>query len=74
MAIRIIINKILSTIKVLSPLSQFEVTSLLGFNSQLFGVLNFSLTNFGLYILITLGTILAIHYYGDNEFNLVPNK
>ena len=58
----------------LSPLSQFEVTSLLGINSQLLGILNLSLTNFGLYILLTFGTIIAIHYYGDNEFNLVPNK
>ncbi len=59
---------------IFSPLSQFEVTSLLGLNSQLLGILNLSLTNFGLYILLTFGTIIAIHYYGDNEFNLVPNK
>jgi F-type H+-transporting ATPase subunit a len=57
-----------------SPLEQFEVSSLFGLNSQLIGIFNLSITNFALYILFTLTVIIAIHYYGNNEFNLVPNK
>jgi len=61
-------------INLYSPLDQFEVTSLLGFNSELLGIFNLSLTNFGLYILFTLAIVISIHYLGNNEFNLVPNK
>lgn len=59
---------------ILSPLSQFEVTSLLGINAQIIGIVNLCLTNFSLYILLVLFTILGWHFYGDNEFKLIPSK
>jgi F-type H+-transporting ATPase subunit a len=63
-----------STIYILSPLDQFEVTSLIGFNAQILGLFNICLTNFSFYTLLVLVSILGLHFYGDNEYNLVLNK
>ena len=57
-----------------SPLEQFEVTSLLGFNAPILGHLNISLTNLGLYSLLVLSIIVGIHYMANNENKLVPSK
>ena len=62
------------TIFVLSPLDQFEVISLLGINSQLLEIFNICITNYSLYIILTIITVVGLHLYGNNEFNLIPNK
>ena len=59
---------------IMSPLSQFEVLSLIGFNAPILNYLNISLTNLGLYTILVLLTIVGLHTYGDNEFKLIPNK
>lgn len=64
----------MSEILLFSPLSQFEVTNLIGFNAQIIGLINFCLTNYALYIILTIITIVGLHFYGDNESKLVPNK
>ena len=43
-----------------SPLEQFEVTSLIGLNAPIFGYLNTSLTNLGLYTTYTYINYLLI--------------
>ena len=57
-----------------SPLDQFEVTSLLGFNAQILGLFNITLTNFSFYTLLTLIIILGYHIFADNDSNLILNK
>jgi F-type H+-transporting ATPase subunit a len=59
---------------ILSPLSQFEVNSLIGFNAPILGFFNLSLTNLGLYTLFTLLVILGVHIYGNNDSKLIPSK
>lgn len=59
---------------ILSPLSQFEVNSLIGFNAPILGFFNLSLTNLGLYTLLTLFIILGVHIYGNNDSKLIPSK
>jgi F-type H+-transporting ATPase subunit a len=57
-----------------SPLDQFEVLSLIGLKLELLGLENFTLTNHSLYMIFVLTTIIAIHFYGDNQTKIVPNK
>jgi F-type H+-transporting ATPase subunit a len=57
-----------------SPLEQFEVTSLLGLNAPIFGYSNITLTNLGFYSVFVLFIIIGIHYMGNNETKLLPNK
>jgi F-type H+-transporting ATPase subunit a len=59
---------------ILSPLSQFEVTSLIGLNAPILGHLNISLTNLALYACFILLIVVGLHYYGNNESKLIPNK
>ena len=59
---------------IMSPLSQFEVISLIGLNAPILNYLNLSLTNFGLYTVLTLCIVVGLHTYGDNEFKLIPSK
>jgi F-type H+-transporting ATPase subunit a len=59
---------------IFSPLSQFEVLSLIGLNAPILNYLNISLTNLGLYTILVLFTIIGLHTYGDNDFKLIPNK
>lgn len=63
-----------STFIVNSPLDQFEVTSLIGLNAPIFGYLNLTLTNLGLYSLVVLFVVLGLHYFGNNDNALVPSK
>ena len=67
-------KKKMSQILILSPLSQFEVTSLIGLNAPIFGYLNITLTNLGLYASFILLVVIGLHFYGNNDFNLIPNK
>ena len=57
-----------------SPLEQFEVTSLLGFNAPVLGYFNLSLTNLALYSILVLFLIVSIHYMGNNNTKLVPSN
>ena len=57
-----------------SPLEQFEVTNLIGVNAPIFGYLNITLTNLGLYSILVLLLIVGIHYAGNNDIKLVPSK
>lgn len=57
-----------------SPLQQFEVVNLFGLNFPLLGLYNISLTNFGLYSLLVLFLVVSLHYFGDNDSKLIPNK
>jgi len=59
---------------VLSPLSQFEVTSLIGLNVPLLGHLNITLTNLALYACFILLIVVGLHFYGNNDSKLIPNK
>ena len=59
---------------ILSPLSQFEVTSLIGINAPILGYIHFSLTNLALYTLFILLIVVGLHYYGNNDYNLIPSK
>ena len=63
-----------SHLVLLSPLSQFEVNSLIGLNAPIIGLLNISLSNLGLYTILTLVTILGLHIYGNNDSTLIPSK
>ena len=57
-----------------SPLDQFEVTNLIGLNAPIFGYLNTTLTNLGLYSIFILILVTGIHFMGNNETKLIPNK
>jgi F-type H+-transporting ATPase subunit a len=59
---------------ILSPLSQFEVNTLIALNAPILGYFNITLSNLGLYTILTLITILALHIYGNNDSNLIPSK
>jgi F-type H+-transporting ATPase subunit a len=59
---------------VLSPLSQFEVTSLIGLNAPILGHLNISLTNLALYACFILLVVVGLHLFGNNDSKLIPNK
>nr|YP_010192442.1 ATP synthase F0 subunit a [Amanita sinensis]QZN08179.1 ATP synthase F0 subunit a [Amanita sinensis] len=59
---------------VLSPLSQFEVTSLIGLNVPILGHLNITLTNLALYACFILLIVVGLHFYGNNDSKLIPNK
>jgi F-type H+-transporting ATPase subunit a len=59
---------------ILSPLSQFEVTNLIGVNAPILGHINISLTNLALYTIFILLIVIGLHYYGNNDYNLVPSK
>lgn len=64
----------MKTLFILSPLSQFEVTSLIGLNAPILGHLNLTLTNLGLYTLFILFVVVGLHYYANNDSNLIPSK
>ena len=59
---------------ILSPLSQFEVFQLIGLDLSIIGQFYLALTNLSLYFILIFVTIISLHYYGNNDFNLVPNK
>ena len=57
-----------------SPLEQFEIKNLIGFNAPVFGYFNFNITNLALYTIIILALIIAFHFFANNENKIVPNK
>ena len=57
-----------------SPLEQFEITSLLGFNLPLLGYINITLTNLALYSLLILFLVVSLHIVANNNFKLLPSK
>lgn len=57
-----------------SPLEQFEITSLLGFNIPLLGYINITLTNLALYSLLILFLLISLHLMANNEIKLLPSK
>jgi len=57
-----------------SPLEQFEVTNLISINAPIFGYLNITLSNLGLYSILVLSLIILIHYMGNNDNKLIPSK
>lgn len=59
---------------ILSPLSQFEVFQLIGLDLSIIGNYYLSLTNLTLYFGLLFLTVISLHYYSNNDFNLVPNK
>ncbi len=57
-----------------SPLDQFEVINLISLNAPIFGGLNLSLTNLGLYSLIVLAILITFNILGNNDMKLIPSK
>jgi F-type H+-transporting ATPase subunit a len=57
-----------------SPLSQFEVTNLIGINAPILGHFNIILTNLALYAFFIFLVVIGLHYFGNNESKLIPNK
>jgi F-type H+-transporting ATPase subunit a len=58
-----------------SPLEQFEVTAPFGsFNAPILGDFNLSLTNLGLYAIITTFLVLGMHIIANNSHALIPSK
>lgn len=57
-----------------SPLEQFEVTGFFNFNAPLLGDFNLSLTNLGLYAMITVFLVVGMHIIGNNSYTLIPSK
>nr|YP_010846145.1 ATP synthase F0 subunit a [Cyathus stercoreus]WEV87332.1 ATP synthase F0 subunit a [Cyathus stercoreus] len=65
---------ILDSFNIHSPLGQFEVVNLLSVKLPIFGDINLSLTNLGLYSIFTLLVVIGFHFYGNNDSKLIPNK
>jgi len=57
-----------------SPLEQFEVVNLISLNAPILGNLNIALTNFSLYTLLVLITIIGFHLLGNNDVKLIPSR
>lgn len=64
----------ISNIIINSPLEQFEVSNLISLNAPIFGYLNLSLSNLGLYSLLVLFLIIGLHYMGNNDSKILPSK
>jgi len=58
---------------VLSPLDQFEIRDLLSVNANILGNIHLSLTNIGLYLLISISIILSLNLLATNYNRLIPN-
>lgn len=57
-----------------SPLDQFYVADLLSLKTRILGNIDITITNVTLYANLILLVLLAIHYYGNNDSKLIPNK
>jgi F-type H+-transporting ATPase subunit a len=57
-----------------SPLDQFEIRSLLSLNAPIFGNINISITNIGLYLTIAALIVLALNVLAINYKRLVGNS
>lgn len=56
-----------------SPLEQFEVVNLVGVTSPLLNI-NFSLTNLGLFTIISVALLVLLHAEGMNNLTLVQSR
>lgn len=59
---------------IFSPLSQFEVTNLIGVSAPILGNLHLNLTNLSLYSIFVFLTILGLHLYANNDNKIIPNN
>jgi len=59
---------------VTSPLDQFEIRNLLSLEAPMFGNLNISLTNIGLYLTIGTFIILSFNLLATNYNKVVSNN
>ena len=59
---------------ILSPLDQFEIRNLFSINISFLGNSNFSLTNIGLYIIISLILIIIYSLLAINNNKIIPNN
>lgn len=66
-------TKINLVTQILSPLDQFEVKSLIGFNAPIFGYIHLNITNVVLYVFVILFIIISLHYFSKNN-QLVSSK
>ena len=57
-----------------SPLSQFKVTNLFGIVAPIFGQFHIILTNLSLYTFLIIIIVIGLHYFGNNDSKLIPNK
>ena len=57
-----------------SPLDQFEIRSLLSLNAPIFGNINLSITNIGLYLTIAAIAVLSLNVLVINYKKLVGNS
>src|SRR5260221_262975 len=59
---------------IFSPLSQFEVSNLIGVNAPILGSLHLNLTNLSLYSIFVFLTIIGLHIYANNDNKIIPNN
>ena len=57
-----------------SPLEQFEVNSLISIIAPIFGYINITLSNLGLYTILILLIIFSLHILSNNENKILPSK
>jgi F-type H+-transporting ATPase subunit a len=62
------------TLIINSPLEQFEVNSLISVVAPIFGYINITLSNLGLYSILILIIILSLHIISNNENKILPSK
>ena len=59
---------------VTSPLEQFEVSPFVSLTAPIVGNFNLSLTNLGLYTLITMTLVIGMHVMGSNSYSVIPSR
>ena len=58
----------------ISPLDQFEIRDLFNINSSLLGYINISLTNIGLYLVLSFIIIIILNLIATNYNKIINNK
>lgn len=58
----------------ISPLEQFEIRNILSLEVSIFNNINLSLTNIGLYLMISLGLIMVLTILSESNDKLVSNN
>lgn len=64
----------MTTIILISPLEQFEVTPLITITAPVLGNFVLALTNHSVYVIITVIIVLILSILGNNIHRLVPNR
>lgn len=57
-----------------SPLEQFNVINLISVNLPIVGYKTISVSNLGLYTLVTVTLVLSLHYLSNNNQQVLPNR